>query len=102
MRQLLIWAMARSIGDRHTQLYLSTANYRNNLVRLGWSEADVEPPGSDRLFDAVIAWGGIERVRERADALFAAGSDQVVLNLVTADPAIPYLSELEQLSVLTR
>ncbi|MHB8612316.1 MAG: LLM class oxidoreductase [Candidatus Dormibacteraceae bacterium] len=49
---------ARSIGDRHTQLYLSTANYRNNLLRLGWSEEELEPPGSDRLFDAVVAWGG--------------------------------------------
>src|SRR5438445_1033870 len=26
---------ARSIGDRHMRLYLSTANYRNNLLRLG-------------------------------------------------------------------
>ncbi len=93
---------ARSIGDRHMHLYLSTANYRNNLLRLGWPEEDVQPPGSDRLFDAVIAWGDVERVRARVEGLFAAGADQVVLNLVTADPAIPYRAELQEVARLTR
>ena len=91
---------ARSIGDKHTSLYLSTANYRNNLLRLGWKEDDIEPPGSDRLFDAIVAWGDVRDVRERADAMFAAGADQVVLNLITADPSVPYLKELGQLSEL--
>ena len=93
-------AAARAIGDRHTTQYLSTANYRNNLLRLGWPEADLEPPGSDRLFDAVVAWGDVARVRERAGFLFAAGADQVVLNLVTADPAAPYTAELRSLAPL--
>jgi probable F420-dependent oxidoreductase len=93
---------ARAVGDRHTTLYLSTANYRNNLVRLGWPDSDLEPPGSDDLFNAIVAWGDLDRVRERVDALIAAGADQVVLNLVTPDPSIPYLDELRQLSALTR
>lgn len=93
-------AEARAIGDRHMNVYLSTANYRNNLMRLGWPENELEPPGSDRLFDAVVAWGEIDQVRERVDALFAAGADQVVLNLITADPAIPYVDELRLLAGL--
>lgn len=93
---------ARAIGDRHTSLYLSTANYRNNLLRLGWPEKELEPPGSDRLFDAIVAWGDLGRMRERVDSLFAAGADQVALNLITADPAVPYRDELRQLSVLTK
>ncbi len=92
---------ARAIGDRHTQVYLSAANYRNNLLRLGWAEHDLEPPGSDRLFDAVVAWGDPGRVRERVDALFEAGADQVVLNLITAEPAVPYVRELRELAFLT-
>ena len=91
---------ARAIGNRHTTLYLSTANYRNNLLRLGWQAADLEPPGSDRLFDSVVAWGEVARVRERAEALFAAGADQVVLNVITKDPSVPYLPELRELSAL--
>ena len=94
-------AMARKIGDRHTSLYLSTANYRNNLLRLGWSPDDLEPPGSDRLFDAIVAWGDVSSIRDKTDALFSAGADQVVFNLITAEPIIPYQDELRKLSVLT-
>jgi probable F420-dependent oxidoreductase len=93
---------ARSIGDRHTRSYLSLANYRNNLLRLGWSAEELEPPGSDRLFDAVMAWGGVDRVRERMEAHLAAGADQVVLNLITRDTKVPYVDELRQLSVLAQ
>jgi probable F420-dependent oxidoreductase len=92
---------ARAIADRHTRLYLSTTNYRNNLLRLGWAEADLEAPGSDRLFDAIVAWGSVDQIRERVEAHFAAGADQVVLNLQTRDTAIPYVEELRRLAVLT-
>ncbi len=93
---------ARKIADKHTSLYLSTANYRNNLLRLGWPEGELEPPGSDRLFDAIVAWGDVRAVQDKADALFDAGADQVVLNLITADPSVPYLKELGLLSDLNR
>ena len=93
-------AAARRIGDRHTSLYLSTRNYRENLLRLGWPEADLTPPGSDRLFDAIVAWGDASAARERADALFAAGADQVVFNLITAEPTTPYVNELRVLAAV--
>lgn len=93
---------ARRIGDAHTKRYLQTANYRNNLLRLGWSEADLEPPGSDRLFDAIVAWGDVAAVGKRAEAHREAGADQVVFNLVTADPSKPYVEELRALAQLTR
>lgn len=93
---------ARKIADGHTSRYLGTANYRNNLLRLGWSEADLEPPGSDRLFDAIVAWGDVSAIRARVEAHRAAGADQVVFNLVTADPSRPYVEELRELAQLTR
>lgn len=93
-------AAARAIGDRHTTVYLRTENYRNNLARLGWSERDLEPPGSDELFDAIVAWGGPDQVAGRMRALYEAGADQVVLNLVTAQPSLPYLEELRALAPL--
>ncbi len=92
---------ARSIGDPHARLYLGTENYRNNLTRLGWGPSDLEPPGSDRLFDAIVAWGDVARVRQRVEGLFTAGADQVVLNLITRDRSIPYVSELRTLAPLT-
>ncbi len=91
---------ARAIADAHTSLYLRTENYRNNLIRLGWVPGDLEPPGSARLFDAIVAWGDVAKVRERIQGLFAAGADQVVLNLITRDRSIPYVSELRTLAPL--
>jgi probable F420-dependent oxidoreductase len=93
-------AEGRTIGDVHTNLYLRTENYRNNLLRLGWKAADLEPPGSDKLFDAIVAWGDVASVRERAHGLLSAGADQVVLNLLTRDRSVPYLPELRILSSL--
>jgi len=91
---------ARMIGDVHTKVYLGIENYRNNLLRLGWTAADLEPPGSDKLFDAIVAWGDVAAVRDRVQGLFDAGADQVVLNLVTSDRSVPYLPELRILASL--
>ena len=93
-------AEARAIGDVHTNVYLHTENYRNNLLRLGWKPDDLEPPGSDMLFDAVVAWGDLARIQDRVNALFSAGADQVVLNVITKDRSVPYLAELRTLAVL--
>jgi probable F420-dependent oxidoreductase len=89
---------ARAIGDRYTGFYLRAPNYRNSLLHLGWSEADLEPPGSDALFDALVAWGGVEEVRSRVREHRDAGADQVVLNLITKDPSKPYLEEARLLA----
>jgi probable F420-dependent oxidoreductase len=74
---------ARAIGDRHVSSYLVMPNYRSSLARIGWLARDLDPPGSDRLFDEIVAWGNIDRLRGRIDALFSAGADHVVLNPVT-------------------
>jgi probable F420-dependent oxidoreductase len=95
-------AAARAVGDRHTGVYLGLENYRNNLLRLGWPAADLQPPGSDRLFDAVVAWGDPASIGARVSAHFSAGADQVVLNFITADPRKPYVDELQMLSGLSR
>ena len=95
-------ASARAIGDRHLDYYIGSANYRNNLLRLGWSEADLEKPGSDALFEAIVAWGDLDRIRAGVAERFEAGADQVVLNLVAADPSVPPLDELRLLAPLTQ
>jgi probable F420-dependent oxidoreductase len=91
---------ARTIGDAHTNVYLRTENYRNNLLRLGWKPDQLEPPGSEELFDAIVAWGDIATVRDRISSLISAGADQVVLNLITRDRSVPYLHELRLLAPL--
>lgn len=95
-------AAARAIGDRHVGRYLTIANYRNNLLRLGWPSRELEPPGSDNLFNAIVAWGTVGRIQERSAELFSAGADQVVINLITKDPTLPYTAELRQVAALTK
>lgn len=87
---------ARRIARAHTQLYLRLPNYVNNLLHLGYSHQDVSGGGSDRLVDAVVAWGDEEailgRIREHLDA----GADHVLLQpLGSLDQA---LSQLEALA----
>jgi probable F420-dependent oxidoreductase len=93
-------AEARAIGDVHTSLYLHTDNYRNNLLRVGWKPDHLEAPGSDELFDAVVAWGDVAAVRKRITGLLTAGADQVVLNLITKNRSVPYIDELKALASL--
>lgn len=94
-------AAARAIGNRHLAYYMAVANYRNNLLRLGWSETELEPPGSDALFEAIVAWGDLDRIGDEVRKRYEAGADQVVLNLVAADPSAPPFDELRRLAPLT-
>jgi probable F420-dependent oxidoreductase len=79
-------ARAREISRVHTRRYLGLDNYVNNLRRLGWSDADLAPPGSAALVDAVVAWGDVDAIRERVRAHHAAGADHVCLQVLTAEP----------------
>ncbi len=94
-------AQARAIGDRHLSYYLGSANYRNNLLRLGWSEDDLAMPGSDELFEAIVAWGDLDRIGGKVRERFEAGADHIVLNLVAADASGLPLDELRRLAPLT-
>jgi probable F420-dependent oxidoreductase len=76
---------ARPIARQHMAIYLTLPNYRRNLLTLGFADADFEHGGSDRLVDALVAWGDIETVRERVRAHQAAGADHVCLQALTAD-----------------
>jgi probable F420-dependent oxidoreductase len=70
---------ARRIARDHMQTYLQAPNYVNNLKHLGYSDEDLSGGGSDRLVDAIVAWGDeatiAKRVREHLDG----GADHVLL-----------------------
>lgn len=73
-------ARARELGREHTKYYLALPNYRNNLLALGYTEDDLgEDGGSDRLVDAIVAWGSVEDVRARVKEHLDAGADHVLL-----------------------
>ena len=58
----------RRIGRAFAKSYLALPNYTNNLRRLGWGDEDVAGEGSDRLIDAVIAWGDVGAIVKRVRA----------------------------------
>jgi len=76
---------ARPIARQHMAIYLDLPNYRRNLLTLGFEESDLADGGSDRLVDAIVAWGDVEVIRERVRAHHAAGADHVCLQALTAD-----------------
>jgi probable F420-dependent oxidoreductase len=81
-------AKAREIARGFVQHYARLPNYANNWRREGFSDADIEGL-SDRLIDALIAWGDIEAVSARLDEHFAAGADHVCIQVVGACGMMP-------------
>lgn len=83
-------ATARAIARAHMQIYLGLPNYVGNLARLGFGEDDVRDGGSDRLVDAIVAWGTVDAVVARVREHHAAGADHVCLQVLDPDPrALP-------------
>jgi probable F420-dependent oxidoreductase len=76
---------ASAIGKDWLRSYLALPNYANNLLRSGFTEDDVSSV-SDRLFDAIIAWGDEDAIKRRVDEQHAAGADHVCVQVITADP----------------
>jgi probable F420-dependent oxidoreductase len=83
-------AKARAIARSHTARYLALPNYVGNLRRLGFTEDDLKDGGSDRLVDAIVAWGDMSDIVERVRAHQTAGANHVCIQVLTADPqALP-------------
>ena len=76
---------ARRIGIDWLRAYLALPNYANNLLRSGFSDDDVAHV-SDRLFDAIIAWGDEDAVMGRVAEHHSAGADHVCVQVLTAEP----------------
>lgn len=74
---------ARATARDYLAMYLQLPNYTNNFLRLGFTEDDVRDGGSDRLIDAVYAWGDDSRIRARVEEFQAAGADHLALQIVT-------------------
>lgn len=91
-------ALARRIARRHLERPLRLANYRNNLWRLGWADVDISEGGSDRLVDALVAWGDESAIRERVDAHLGGGADHVCLQVLTEDLNALPRAQLERIA----
>lgn len=78
-------AAAHSRARRHIARYVPLPNYANNLLRSGFTEDDLQGGGSDRLVDALVAWGDLDRIAAMVGAHHDAGADHVCLQVFDAD-----------------
>ena len=93
---------ARAIARSHMAMYLTLPNYVNNLKRLGFTDDDVASGGSDRLVDAIVAWGSVDDVVARVRAHHDAGANHVCIQVLDADPnALPLRQWRELAPLLT-
>lgn len=77
---------ARTVAREALAVYLRLPNYTSSWLRLGFTEEDLTGGGSDRLVDALFAWGDEDRVRQRVEDFWAAGADHVALQLLGEKP----------------
>jgi probable F420-dependent oxidoreductase len=88
---------ARATARAALDHYFSLSNYVSSWKRLGFTDADVARPGSDKFIDAVIAHGTPEHIAERLGEYLQAGANHVAI-LVGGEYdtalALPTLAEL--------
>src|SRR5438067_1106513 len=89
---------ARAKAREHMTYYLALDNYRRNVHRLGFADDELDGGGSDRLVDAIVAWGDVDAVRDRVKAHLDAGADHVCVQAVGDDP----LDELRRVAPALR
>ncbi|MDO8389781.1 MAG: LLM class F420-dependent oxidoreductase [Actinomycetota bacterium] len=73
---------ARRIARAGMAVYLRAPNYTNNLKRIGFADSDLADGGSDRLVDAIVAWGDEQQIADRVAQHHAAGADHVCVQVL--------------------
>jgi probable F420-dependent oxidoreductase len=90
---------ARDTARHAMAIYCGLPNYQNNLKWLGFEDADFADGGSDRLVDAIVAWGDEDAIRARIQAHWDAGADHVCVQALRSERALgPDLALLEMLA----
>lgn len=70
-----------TIRDRITP-FLSIPAFHSNLLRQGFDESDLASGGSDRLVDAITAWGDPDSIRGTLLRHLRAGADHVAVQVL--------------------
>lgn len=90
---------ARAVARAAMKIYVALPNYQNCLKWLGFTEADFGGNISDRLVDAIVAWGDEGAIRKRIQQHYDAGADHVCIQPLNPDnPLLPDEKVLELLA----
>lgn len=90
-------ACGRELARGALGRYLQLTNYTSNWRRLGFTDADLAGPGSDRLVDGLVAIGDVEQIGARVRAHLDAGADHVCIQLI-AEPGTDLLPGFTELA----
>jgi probable F420-dependent oxidoreductase len=92
-------AKARVAAREYIKTYVPRLpNYRNNLLELGYTEADFASGCSDRLVDDIVAWGDVTTIKARIQAHYDAGADHVCILPLAATGRLPNMTTVEALA----
>ena len=89
---------AREIARANLANYFLLPNYTNNWKRLGFTDDEIAGSGSDRMIDALVAWGDEAAIAARVDEHRAAGASHVCIQVLTETPRDLPLEQLRRLA----
>ncbi|BCY08389.1 TIGR03620 family F420-dependent LLM class oxidoreductase [Actinoplanes sp. L3-i22] len=93
-------AEARAAARAGIGMFLGFPTYRANLKRLGFTDDDLVPGGSDRLIDALVAHGTADDIARRVREHLDAGADHVAVHVLGS--AVPPLTQWRELAFLSK
>ena len=91
-------AVARASARAYLAPYLRTPTYHASWEQQGFTEADWGKPGSDRLVDAMVAWGDVAALHGRVAAFVEAGADHVAVIPLSHDGSTENLDLLQAMA----
>ena len=71
--------VARAVATKNMARYLAMTNYRDNWLRIGFSESELEGGGNERFLDSMVLWGNDDVIRRGLQAHIDAGATQLVI-----------------------
>jgi probable F420-dependent oxidoreductase len=90
---------ARAAAREYMKTYVPRLpNYKNNLLELGYTEADFANGCSDRLVDDIVAWGDAQAIKARLQAHYDAGADHVCILPLSLQGRLPDLATVKALA----
>jgi probable F420-dependent oxidoreductase len=73
--------IAHARANEQLEMYISLPNYRNNWIRLGFTDDEIDGRAS-RFVDAVVAWGDEDAIAARLQEHVDAGASHVCIQAV--------------------
>lgn len=93
---------ARDAARAYLGPYIRTPAYQASWALQGFDESDWEKPGSERLVDAMVAWGDGDELQRRIGEHVVAGADHIAVIPLAPDGTTEHLPVLEAIASLPR